>query len=54
MLFRSAFGRVIEGLDTVDRIAGTKTGAMDRPVSEQRMKRVTVDTRGEQYSVVKY
>ena len=50
----AAFGRVIEGLDTVDRIAGTKTGAMDRPVSEQRMKRVTVDTRGAQYSVVKY
>ena len=38
----AAFGRVISGMDTVDRIAGTKTGYGDRPVAEQKMKKVTV------------
>ena len=39
----AAFGRVIEGLDVVDRIAATRTGANDRPVKDQRMKKVTVE-----------
>ncbi len=39
----AAFGRVIEGIEVVDEIANTKTGAQDRPVSEQRMKKVTVE-----------
>lgn len=38
----AAFGRVISGMDTVDRIAGTRTGYGDRPVTEQKMKKVTV------------
>ena len=38
----AAFGRVIEGIEVVDQIASTKTGAQDRPVEEQRMKKVTV------------
>ncbi len=36
----AAFGRVIEGLDVVDQIAATPTGAQDRPKTEQRMARV--------------
>ena len=39
----AAFGRVIEGIEVVDQIASTKTGAQDRPVEEQKMKKVTVE-----------
>ena len=38
----AAFGRVIEGIEVVDRIASTKTDRSDRPVVEQKMKKVTV------------
>jgi len=38
----AAFGRVIEGIEVVDQIAATKTDRSDRPVAEQRMKKVTV------------
>ncbi len=38
----AAFGKVIEGLDVVDRIATTKTDYSDRPLTEQRIKTVTV------------
>ena len=38
----AAFGKVIEGIETVDEIAGTRTARGDRPVEEQRMKRVYV------------
>jgi len=38
----AAFGRVIEGIEAVDRIASVKTDRADRPVVEQRMKKVTV------------
>jgi peptidyl-prolyl cis-trans isomerase B (cyclophilin B) len=50
----AAFGRVIEGMDVVDAIAGTPTGFQDRPVQDQRIKKATVDTFGESYSVEKY
>ena len=39
----AAFGRVIEGIEVVDEIACTQTGAQDRPVKEQKMKKVTVE-----------
>jgi pyruvate-formate lyase-activating enzyme len=39
---------------TVDEIAATKTGRQDRPVVDQRMKKVTVETFGETYTVEKY
>ena len=38
----AAFGRVIEGIEVMDRIAATKTDRSDRPVVEQKMKKVTV------------
>ena len=50
----AAFGRVIEGMETVDAIAGAPTGFQDRPVAEQRIKKATVDTFGETYKVEKY
>lgn len=38
----AAFGMVFEGLETVDEIATTPTGYMDRPVAEQKIKSVTI------------
>ena len=49
----AAFGSVTEGLDVVDRIAGTLTGEQDRPRADQVMKKVTVDTFGDSYTVKK-
>ena len=45
----AAFGKVIEGMDGVDRIAGTRTGRNDKPIEPQVMKKVTVDTFGAAY-----
>ena len=41
-------------MDTVDAIAGTPTGFQDRPVTDQRIRKATVDTFGETYTVQKY
>ena len=38
----AAFGRVIEGIEEVDTIAAARTSRGDRPVTDQRMKKVTV------------
>ena len=46
----AAFGKVIEGMDVVDRIASTKTDRADRPLDDQKMVKVTVETFGETYS----
>ncbi|MBE6688473.1 MAG: peptidylprolyl isomerase [Ruminococcaceae bacterium] len=45
----AAFGKVIEGMDVVDKIAQTKTSWGDAPVEKQVMKKVTVETFGESY-----
>ena len=45
----AAFGKVIEGLETVDYIASTKTNFMDQPTTPVVMKTVTVDTKGKDY-----
>ena len=45
----AAFGAVTEGLDVVDAIAAVKTDRNDRPETEQKMKSVRVDTKGETY-----
>lgn len=45
----AAFGKVIEGMNVVDRIAMTKTTYMDRPVQDQRMVSVTADEQGVSY-----
>ena len=38
----AAFGRVTEGMDVVDRIAQVRTNAQDRPLDEQKMKKVEI------------
>lgn len=45
----AAFGKVIEGMDVVNKIAEVKTDYSDRPREDQVMKSVTVDTFGESY-----
>lgn len=45
----AAFGRVTEGMDVVDAIAGTATDRSDRPLAEQKMAKVTVETFGVSY-----
>ena len=45
----AAFGKVVEGMDIVDKIANVRTDYMDKPLEEQKMKKVTVDTQGVKY-----
>ena len=45
----AAFGKVIEGMEAVDKIVSSPRNAMDRPLEEQRMQKVTVDTFGVNY-----
>ena len=45
----AAFGKVIEGMDAVDKIAKCMTGRNDKPIHRQAMKKVTVDTFGVDY-----
>lgn len=45
----AAFGKVIEGIEIADKIVSTVTDYADRPAEDQTMKRVTVDTFGEEY-----
>lgn len=45
----AGFGKVIEGIENADKIVSTKTGAQDRPIAEQKMKKVTVETFGVTY-----
>ena len=45
----AAFGKVIEGMEVVNRIAGTATDHSDRPLEDQVMKTVTAETFGVDY-----
>ena len=45
----AAFGKVTSGMEVVDAIASTKTGPQDRPIVEQKIASITVDTMGETY-----
>ena len=45
----AAFGKIIEGMDVVNKIAETNTDYNDRPLTPQVMKKVTVDTQGVEY-----
>lgn len=39
----AAFGKVIDGMDAVDEIALTPTDYSDRPLKEQKIKKVTIE-----------
>ena len=45
----AAFGKVLEGMDVVDKIAAVKTDGNDRPLTEQKIASIRVDTKGEEY-----
>lgn len=45
----AAFGKVIEGMDVVNKIADVRTDYMDKPLEAQVMKTVTVETFGVDY-----
>ena len=45
----AAFGKVLEGMEVVDKIASVKTDWNDKPKTAQVMKNVTVETFGENY-----
>lgn len=45
----AAFGKVIEGMENVNKIAESATDYMDKPLEDVIMKKVTVDTQGVEY-----
>lgn len=45
----AAFGQVTEGMDVVNKIADVRTDYSDRPMKEQKIQSMTVDTFGETY-----
>ena len=45
----AAFGKIIEGMEVVNKIAEVSTDYSDRPLEDQRMATVTVDTFGVEY-----
>lgn len=46
----ASFGKVVEGIEQVDKIAETKTDWHDRPYDDQIMSEVTVETFGVEYA----
>ncbi len=49
----AAFGKVTEGMDVVDKIAAVQTDREDRPLNEQKIASMTVDTFGVEYEAPK-
>lgn len=45
----AAFGKVIEGMEVADKIVGVKRDSNDKPLVEQKIKSITVDTFGVNY-----
>ena len=45
----AAFGKVIEGMDVVNKIAETRTDYSDRPLEKQEISSMTVETFGVDY-----
>ncbi len=48
----AAFGAVTKGMETVDQIVAAKRGPQDKPLKEQKIKKATVETFGQEYGNV--
>jgi len=46
----AAFGKVIEGIEVVDKIAEMETGYSDRPLNEPKINLMTVDLNGYEFN----
>ena len=46
----AAFGHVVAGMETVDRIAEVPRDQADRPLEAQRIRRISVETFGVEYA----
>ena len=49
----SVFGKVVEGLDVIDKIAGVRTGEANKPVEEVRIERIEIIRQGEKAKAFK-
>ena len=49
----AAFGRVIDGIEAVDHVAAIQTDANHRPVEDQVIRSISVETNGIEYTVEK-
>lgn len=45
----ASFGKVLEGMAEVDKIVNSKRDSNDKPLQDQKMKTVTVETFGVNY-----
>lgn len=48
----AGFGKVIEGIEVIDKIAETKTNRSDKPKKDQKIEKITVETFGVEYPEV--
>lgn len=48
----AGFGKVIEGIEVIDKIAETKTNRSDKPKKDQKIEKITVETFGVDYPEV--
>lgn len=46
----AAFGRVTEGMDSIDQIVNVKRDKNDKPLEEQRIKKITIEAFGTDYN----
>ena len=45
----ATFGKVTEGIEAAEKIVAVKRNRSDKPLEDQRMKKITVDTKGIEY-----
>ncbi|MGI5875763.1 MAG: peptidylprolyl isomerase [Dethiobacteria bacterium] len=48
----ASFGMVLEGMEEVDKIVNVKRDVRDKPIEDQKIKKITVETFGKEYDVV--
>ena len=45
----AAFGKIVEGMEHADKIVNAETNYRDKPLVDQKLKKVTVETFGKEY-----